>query len=497
MLKNLTKDADILNDNLVKVIWIIVIPIAITNTIDGIYGVIDSMFVSNLGPIVTASVGFVGPLQDTLTAIGTGLSIAGCSLVAKFIGAADMKNARKMIGQVLGIGTFLGFLVLLYTYVMAESILINADITPDLLETSIVYFRLTSFSVMFNFMILVFLAVERAKGNTKKAITINTISLVAKIFFSFLLTIVFDFGLVGISMATILAKGICALIAVKEILSNKNVEYIFSVKDYVFDFSLVKTLVIVAIPLIIEKSLVSYGFVLTNKYVIGYGPEVLAAYSLTNKVNSVFFKLVAAFGTGLSVIIAQNIGAKQYGRAMAAIKKSMGFGLLVGLICWLVVYPLRPWIADLFISDRSDPTWQHIINSLGVYAIAVIPWAITECTLGIFQGTGRTMYNLLISLVRIYVLRVPVIMVLCDPQWGLQEYGVWWAMLLSNIFAAIFSYILYLFKKKAIFGELQQNNDGNSHETITDSANDTENICDDDDLDTIEINENKIIDKNS
>ncbi len=484
MLKRLTKDADILNDDLTKVIWIIVIPIAITNTIDGIYGVIDSMFVSNLGSIVTASVGFVGPLQDTLTAIGTGLSIAGCSLIAKFIGAADMKNARKMIGQVLGAGTFLGFLVLLYTYFMAESILINADITEDLLETSITYFRLTSFSVMFNFITLVYLAVERAKGNTKKAITLNTISLVSKIVFSYTLTIIFDFGLIGISVATILAKGICAAIAVKEILSNKNVEYIFNVKDYIFNFSLIKTLVIVAIPLIIEKSLVSYGFVLTNKYVIGYGAEVLAAYSLTNKVNSVFFKLVAAFGTGLSVIIAQNIGAKQYDRAMAAIKKSMGFGLLVGLACWLIVYPLRPWIADLFMDDRSNPTWQHIINSLGVYAIAVIPWAITECTLGIFQGTGRTIYNLLISLVRIYVLRVPVIMVLCQPQWGLEEYGVWWAMLLSNIFAAVFSYTLYLIKKKSIFSDLRQKESENSHETITNSAISTENDDENMDLDT-------------
>ncbi|MFI3172832.1 MAG: hypothetical protein R3Y58_10795, partial [Eubacteriales bacterium] len=98
--------------------------------------------------------------------------------------------------------------------------------------------------------------------------------------------------------------------------------------------------------------------------------------------------------------------------------------------------------------------YQHIINAMGVYTASIIPWGITECVLGIFQGTGYTMYNLMISLVRIYVLRVPVVIILCLPIWGLGEYGIWYAMLLSNFLCAFFSLSTYLIKRKQIFGKL-------------------------------------------
>ncbi len=443
-------EVDILKGQLDKVIWIIIIPIIATNLIDGLYGIIDSLFVASVGSLAVASVTFVSPLQDTFNAVGIGLSLAGCGLIATYIGAQDEERARKMMGHVLSVGCLIGFALSAFAFCFTDFILINSGATETLLPDASLYLRFISWSVGLNFIVLLYLAVERAQGNTKQAMTINLLSLGLKIVFCYLLTVVVDWGIAGIGLATVLAKGICAIVCVISLMSKKKKRYLKLV-EYKWELSIIKVLVITALPLVIEKSLVSYGFVIVNKYVLSFGEAVLAAYGITNKVNTVFFMAVTAFGYGLAVIVAQNVGAKNIERAKQAVWKAMGYALLTALLYLCFLIPLRPWIAELFV-EISDPTYQHVINAMGIYTASILPWAITECVLGIFQGTGYTMYNLLISIVRIYVLRVPVVMILSMPIWGLEETGIWLAMLLSNIFCAMFSISIYLLKRKKIFG---------------------------------------------
>lgn len=455
---------DILNGDLNKVIWIVIIPVIITNLIDGLFGVIDQLFITNVGSNATASVAFVGPIQDTLNAIGTGLTIAGASLIAKFIGSSEEGKASKMTGQLISIGVAIGMFVSLFTFVMSDWILLRSGITEILLQDATLYLKITSWATMLNFIIIIYLAIERAKGNTKKASSINIWSLILKIVFCYIFTIVFDFKIVGIGVSTLLSKGVCAIICIYEMVTRKDDRPI-TAKSLGIDMKLSTLLIITALPLIIEKSVVSYGFVIVNKYVLAFGEPVLAAYGITNKINSVFFKMVSAFGTGLSVIVAQNVGAGNVKRAYQAIRKSIIYSTILAVVIVLVIVPMpiRTVIAGMF-SSPDEPTYQHILNAMGIYSAAVIPWAITETAMGIFQGTGFTFYNLIVSFVRIYILRVPVVMFFANLEhvfidYGLGgEYGIWIAMMVSNILSAIFSFSLFLIVRKKLFA-IRKNND--------------------------------------
>ncbi|WP_249029237.1 MATE family efflux transporter [Tannockella kyphosi] len=447
---------NILNGRLDAVIWMITLPIIITNMVEGMYGIIDSLFVANVGSLAVASVAFVGPIQDTLNAVATGLSVAGCSLIARYIGANDEQKARRMIGHVFVIGVTIGFIISAVTFVFSNEVLLLAGITDTLLADSSRYLMLTAWGVVFNFITVLYLAIERAQGNTKKAISINMFSLIMKIIFCYLFTIVVNWEITGIGLATILAQGICATTCLISFFSKKN-ERKLEISEYKINSISTKILLVTALPLIFEKSLISMGFIIINKYVLAFGEPVLAAYGITNKVNSVFFKAVTAFGTGLSVIVAQNMGANQPERVKKAVWKSLGFGLTLAIIFIAFLLPFRSSIAALFV-DTSDPTYQHIINAMGIYSASIIPWGMTECAMGIFQGTGDTKFNLFVSLMRIYVFRVPVVIIFSQPIWGIGEYGIWYAMLVSNILSGLFSIGLYLFMKKTIIdGRIEKN----------------------------------------
>lgn len=447
---------DILHDKIDHVIWIVAIPLILTNLIDGIYGLIDSWFVSGVSESAVASVAFVGPIQDVATSMGMGVSVAGCSLVAQYLGGKENANAKKMAGQLLVIGFAMGFLASAFFFFFSDQVLINAGLSPDaevqaqadLWEDASLYLRISSWSVAFNFMTVICLALERARGNTKQAVPVNMSSLVIKLFFTWLFTGPLDYGLEGIAFATVLAKAISALICVVLLIVNKkdNTVDLASMK---WDASMVKILLVTAVPLALEKSLVSYGFVMVNDYVLAVGPEALTAYGLTNKVNTVFFKTVASFGTAVSVIVAQHVGAGDIPRAELAIKRALFFSVSVAVVSTVLLLPNRAFVASIFL-DSNSPAHASMMRAMLIYSGAVIPWAVTETAQGVFQGTGNTVYNLVVSMVRIYVLRIPVVWFFAQPSLNLGEDGIWIAMMVSNILAAIFSFTLFLINRKKL-----------------------------------------------
>lgn len=467
-MKKLKADVNILEDKLDSVIWILVIPIILTNLIDSVYGLIDSWFVAGVSESAIASVAFVGPIQDVATSLGMGVSVAGCSLIAQRLGARETVNAKKMTGQLITIGFAMGFLASGFFFFFSDQVLINAGLSAtsevqaeaDLWEDASTYLQISSWSVAFNFVTVICLAIERARGNTKQAVPINMCSLVTKLVFTWLFTVPFDFGLRGIAFATVLAKFISATICVILLIKSKDEEGAVRFQHLILDMNMVKALLVTAVPLALEKSLVSYGFVMVNSYVLAVGPEVLTAYGLTNKVNTVFFKTAASFGTVLSVIVAQHIGAGDIPRAEAAVKKSLFFGVTVACVSMVFLLPNKEFVASLFL-DRESPAFGSMVNAMTIYSAAVIPWAVTETAMGVFQGAGKTVYNLIVSMVRIYVLRIPVVWYFAQPELGYGEYGIWYAMMISNILAAVFSFSLFLFnKKKFLAPKVEKCSDG-------------------------------------
>lgn len=444
---------DILHDKIDHVIWIVAIPLILTNLIDGIYGLIDSWFVASVSESAIASVAFVGPIQDVATSMGLGVSIAGCSLIAQYLGGKDVFNAKKMTGQLIVVGFSLGLLASALFFFFSDQILINAGLSPDsvdsdLWEDASIYLKISSWSVAFNFITVICLAIERARGNTKQAVPVNMCSLITKLFFTWLLTVPLDYGLEGVAFATVLAKFISATICLVMMIANKKEESV-ALSNLKWDGALVKILLVTAVPLALEKSLVSYGFVMINDYVLAVGPEALTAYGLTNKVNSVFFKVVASFGTGVSVIVAQHVGAGNIPRAEQAIKRSLLFSISIAVAVTVILLPNRGFVASLFL-DQASPAHASMMRAMLIYSGAVIPWAITETAQGIFQGTGNTFFNLVVSMVRIYVLRIPVVWFFSQPSFSLGEDGIWIAMMVSNILAAVFSFGLFLKNKKKL-----------------------------------------------
>jgi Na+-driven multidrug efflux pump len=201
------------------------------------------------------------------------------------------------------------------------------------------------------------------------------------------------------------------------------------------------------IPTVIEKVSLSYGFVMVNQVIIRYGDNVLAAYGITNRINSVLFSTVAGIGTGLAIIITQNLAQNQTARVKAAIKLSMLIAVILSTVVGFTLLLFKIPVANVMTRGDAE-VLRHTLNAMSVYSISVIPWAVFQVIIGIFQGYGKTKYNLLISFMRVYLFRLPIISGLAFLLPNLKEYTVWYGMLISNILTAVSAVVLYIYLSK-------------------------------------------------
>jgi putative MATE family efflux protein len=416
------------------------------NFMNAIFNLIDTFFVSGIGLDTVAAVTFVGPFNDIVKAIGSGLSITGTIMIGRAIGKADKEEENCIIKYLMIIAMIAGVVITVCIYFRWKSILISASITDSLLPVAGKYFKMTSLSTPIIFINAIYFGQKQAQGDTTRILRINAYSIVLKIITTYLLIYQFKFGLISLAVSTFLSQMFILVYACRNGFL-KTIVLIFKRNTARIRIDLYKKIFYMGIPTVIEKVSLSYGFVMVNQVIIRYGDNVLAAYGITNRINSVLFSTVAGIGTGLAIIITQNLAQNQTARVKAAIKLSMLIAVILSTVVGFTLLLFKIPVANVMTRGDAE-VLRHTLNAMSVYSISVIPWAVFQVIIGIFQGYGKTKYNLLISFMRVYLFRLPIISGLAFLLPNLKEYTVWYGMLISNILTAVSAVVLYIYLSK-------------------------------------------------
>jgi len=444
----------ILKGSLWKAILLLAVPVAMNDMIRAAYNLVDTFFVANIGSMEVAAITFVGPINMFVRAVSMGLGVGGTSLIAREIGRGHYKKAKGIAVELLVIAIFLGLLVSGFAFSFSKEILLGASATEEILSVAVMYFKLTALSTVFVFINSAYIAIKRAEGDTLKTMRINMVGMGIKVVISYIMIFRFDMGIRGLAISTIIGTAFVSIYGLYDLFIRKSMLQL-TIKGFRFTKHVLSALLLISIPIIIERTSVSFSFILMNKYVIAYGEEVLAGYGITNRVNSMFFATVTGFATGLSPIVSQNLGANDPKRARKAINITYLIAIMVSVVVIIIFLPLRVSIAEVFTKDNATVLY-HTVNAMTVYSISVIPWAVFQVTNGVFQGTGNTKYNLIVSLSRIYLFRIPLVIVF-STMTTMGEYSVWFSMLLSNTLTGFLAWILYRlrFRELKLYGNVQ------------------------------------------
>ena len=286
------------------------LPMVAGNLFQQFYNIMDSVIVGNVvGEEALAAVGASTAItmMFVMVAMGTGI---GCSVViSQLFGAKKLEEMKTAISTALL--SILGFSILLSILgLVINRSLMNLMGTPEnIFEDAAEYMQIYFFGFVFLFLYNAFSAIFNALGDSKKPLMFLIFSSLLNIGLDLYFVAELHMGVAGVAWATLIAQGISALLSFGFLMRKlKGIE----TESYRrFDLTLLKNMVKVAIPTIVQQSIVSVGMVLVQSVVNRFGSTFLAGYTAATKIDGIAIVPMVAVGNATSTYVASLISRQQ------------------------------------------------------------------------------------------------------------------------------------------------------------------------------------------
>ncbi|MGL4392376.1 MAG: MATE family efflux transporter [Fusobacteriaceae bacterium] len=427
---------DILEGRIFKVLTILSIPIMMNLLIQTFYNIVSSYFMGLIGKEALAASAFTSPIFQALLSFGAGISIGGMIIFSRNEGVGKEIENKKARSQLILLSFFLAGVCMILGFTFSEKILKLCGATGQILVLSDQFMNIIYWGIPSFFIINGYAAIENSKGKTIKPMLLVFASTILNIFFA-QICLKLGLGIRGIAFATVLASSILAAYSLYVLFKSDDI----SLKYFKFDKVITMEIFKLGLPVALSNAIVNGGFVVMNKYIFDYGTDVLAAYGIGNRLNNIFYTPCTAISSAISIMVSQNLAAKNFLRVKQVLRQGMilscGFGAIGTFV---LVYFIK---GMTFIFTKDPVIIAHTENFMFVFGGGgTLIWAIFQTYMGYFQGFGHTKMNFYMNVGRVWLFRVPFI-VLIEKIFSAGAYSIWFSMLISNVIIVAVTWYVY------------------------------------------------------
>ena len=186
-----------LNGPMCRVVLYVGFPLALYESLNQLFKILDTMMASHIGASAVSAVAYLSQINMMISAVGTGLAVGASIKVSQAYGAGDFMLVKKRVSTMFAMCGALGIAILLVLVPFTPEFLRLMNTPEEFIADGSTYFRLELFGMVITFFNNVYIAIERARGNSKRILILNTAVIVVKLG----LTAWFVYGLGGDAIA--------------------------------------------------------------------------------------------------------------------------------------------------------------------------------------------------------------------------------------------------------------------------------------------------------
>ena len=436
-----TSPEEITDGSLLRALLLLAAPLIAQNLTQVVQQLVDVFWVGRLGAEAVAAVGLVFPVVSVLAVlVALTPHVATQVLVSQRVGAGAEAEARVVAVHGVGLGVLVGVVVAAAAHVAAGPIvsLFGADPTVQRLAES--YLSTWVFLLPFAGASDALEGAFTGTGDSRAALYVTLVTVGVNVVLDPVLVLglwaVEPMGVRGAAAATVLGYASGLLLATALALGSRE-SLSLSAGDLRFDPDLVAEAVAVGGPLTAQRlAQDAVGLLLVGVVSAVGGTAALAAYTVGGRVASVATIPASGLQQATQSVVGQNLGAEQPARANRATWLGVGVAVvaLAAVGAGQLLVPAS--LVRLFVPDAGGAALSLAVVYLQILAYGY--WAIGAAYLfqAGFNAAGRTRASLAVSLFQYWGVRVPVATVGAYLL-GLDAVGVFWAVTVSNVVAAL------------------------------------------------------------
>ena len=290
------------------------IPCVISMLINSVYNIVDQIFIGKgVGTLGNASTNVIFPLIIVFNAIAGLIGNGAAANLSLRLGEEKKKEASKSVAGAITLTIFVSILLAVVAYLFLPSLVYLFGCTKNVYSYAIDYGRWILLGAPFMIFYSVMSNIIRADGSPKYSMIMLVVGAIINIILDPIFIFVFDMGVSGGAIATVIGQVVSFVIAFIYIKKIKSVK--LSREDFKLDKNILKTLSL-GLSSFITQLTILVLFVFMNNMMTKYGIDSkfgadipLSVYGVISKINSLFISTVLGISIGAQPIIGFNYGA--------------------------------------------------------------------------------------------------------------------------------------------------------------------------------------------
>lgn len=364
-------------------------PILMGSFFQQMYNTVDTIIVGRaLGTQALAAVGSSSSLINLMGGFFIGVSSGATVVLSQFYGASDRDGIQKALHTGLVLSLILGLLTTVIGVTLGPGILTLIKTPENCLDDAVVYVRVCFAGAVASMVYNMGTGILRAMGDSRRPMYFLMISCFLNIVMDILCVVVWDLGVAGAAIATVISQCVSAVLVIIS-LRHLPAENRLQWKLLRLDRITLSRILMIGIPAGLQFITYDLSNIISQSSINSFGDVTTAAWTAYAKSDAIIWMVISAFGVAITTFVGQNYGARKYDRIRRGTWICMGMSSFAVLLLSTLEVAFREWILGIYTADLD-------VIRVGAYMMAfAVPFCVLFVPVEVLGGTMRgTGYSL-------------------------------------------------------------------------------------------------------
>jgi len=410
-------DVDVTQGNIWKCVVLYVLPLMAASLFQQLYTVVDAWVVGNfVGSTALGAIDSTNSVVRLLVNFFVGLSTGASIVVAQLWGAKKEREVGNAVHTAFVFSVACGLAVTVLGLALSYPLLKLLNTPPENWDAAFTFIMIYFGGMLPLMTYNMCSAILRAVGDSKGPFVFIAVSTVVNIVLDLLFVVVFDWGVAGAAVATVIAELVSALLAVRALVRYQGACRLELSRGLAVDWRVLKRMVSLGLPTGIGSALYPVSNATVQWGVNGLGSLYVTGWALTGKVDLLVWLVLDSFGVASTTFVAQCYGAGKNSRARKSVAVCMVLCAAMLVPLCALLYFWGSFVAAFFAPE--DPAALAVCDQIFKFlAPTYATFVVVEVLAGSIRGAGETVWPMLITLMGTCVLRIAWMMLVVPHHW--------------------------------------------------------------------------------
>ena len=383
------------------------LPLFLGNLFQQLYNTVDSLVVGNFsGNEALAAVSSSGSLCFLIIGFCQGVFAGASVVISRRYGARDGEGVDRAVHATVIFSLAAGLLLTVLGVGFTPAILRWIGTPENVMPDSVLYFRIYCSGLLGLVLYNTANGIFQALGDSRHPLYYLIVSSVVNVVLDLLFVAVWDMGVAGAALATVIGQCLSALLGFLHLMSGRFLVRV-SLRRLRADPTVLGLIFRLGLPSGVQNSVIAIANVVVQSHINAFGDNAMAGCGSYFKVEGFVFLPITCLTLAMTTFVSQNLGAQRYDRVKEGARR--GTLMTVGLseAVGVAVFLLAPFLIGLFTPDPAVIAFG--VRQARVEALFYCMLAFSHSAASILRGAGRAVIPMAVMLAVWCVFRISYI----------------------------------------------------------------------------------------